>query len=141
MKEPSRFLPFLPDSSSFFQIFPDFFPFFWQFFSLSGVALCPLDPTVATPLLITLTVLLWVMQSYHTSPVRRIISLAVYIYLSLNTSNLTNQTNLECIVFLKIPLSLDRSAQMIWDKDHNLDYQIYFKKIYSNMVKNKGMYF
>ena len=33
-----------------------------------------------------------------------------------------NQTNLECIVFLKIPLSLDWSAQMRWDKDHGVDY-------------------
>ena len=30
---------------------------------------------------------------------------------------------------------------MRWDKDHNIDYLMYFKKIYSNMVKNKGMYF
>ena len=43
---------------------------------------------------------------------------------------------------------------MRWDKDHdidyyiyfkkiysNIDYYIYFKKIYSNMVKNKGIYF
>ena len=40
----------------------------------------------------------------------------------LNTSNLTNQTNLECIVFLKIPPSLDWSAQMRLGKDHNIDY-------------------
>ena len=40
----------------------------------------------------------------------------------LKTSNLTNQTNLECIVFLKIPLSLDWSAQMRWNKDHSVDY-------------------
>ena len=45
-----------------------------------------------------------------------------YKYLSLNTSNLTNQTNLECTVFLKIPLSLDLGAQMRWDKDHSVDY-------------------
>ena len=62
------------------------------------------------------------MQSYHTSPVRRMISLAGINIPSLNTSNLTNQTNLECIVFLKIPLSLDWSAQMRWDKDQNIDY-------------------
>ena len=86
--------------------------------------------------LIKLTVLLWVMQSYHTSPLRGIISHAGIIYLSLNTSNLTNQTNLECIVFLKIPMSLDWSAQMKWDKDHIVDYKIYFDKIYANMVKD-----
>ena len=45
-----------------------------------------------------------------------------YTYLSLNTSNLKNQPNLECIVFLKITLSLDLGAQMRWDKDHSVDY-------------------
>ena len=77
MKEHSRLLPFLPDFSFFSRFFLIFsFSLFLANFSLSGVALCPLDPPVAMPLLITLTVLLWVMQSYHTSPVRRIISLA-----------------------------------------------------------------
>ena len=76
MKEPSRFLPFLPNSSSFFPIFHDFFPFFGKFFAVRGGTLPPLTPPVAMPLLITLTVLLWVMQSYQTSPVRCIISLA-----------------------------------------------------------------
>ena len=79
MKEPSQFLPLLPDSSPFFPNFPDFsplFPDFWQIFRSHGWLSAPLTPPVATPLLITLTVLLWVMQSYHTSPVRRIISLA-----------------------------------------------------------------
>ena len=77
MTEPSRFLTFLPDSSSFFLIFP---PNFGNFFAVRSGTLSPLTPsgsaTVAMPLLITLTVLLWVMQSHHTSPVRRIISLA-----------------------------------------------------------------
>ena len=41
---------------------------------------------------------------------------------SYHLSNLTNQTNLECMVFLKIPLSLDWSAQMRWDKDHSVEY-------------------
>ena len=79
MKEPSQFLPFLPDSSSIFPIFPDFSPLipeFWQFFRCQGWHSAPLEPPVAMPLLITLTGLLWVMQSYHTSPVRPIISLA-----------------------------------------------------------------
>ena len=61
MKGPSRFLPFLPDYSSFFPVFPDFsplFPDFWQFFRYQGWHSAPLDPPVATPLLITLTVLL-----------------------------------------------------------------------------------
>ena len=39
VKKPSRFWPFLPDFSSFFLIFLSFSNF-WQFFSLSGVALC-----------------------------------------------------------------------------------------------------
>ena len=42
--------------------------------------------------------------------------------LPLIISNLTNQTNLECLVFHKIPLSLDSGAQMRWDKDHSTDY-------------------
>ena len=48
VKESSWFWPFLPDFSSFFLIFPDFFfffcsffPDFWQIFVLLGVALCP----------------------------------------------------------------------------------------------------
>ena len=72
--------------------------------------------------LIILTVILWVMQSYHTSPLRCIILPAGIVYLSLYTRNLTNQTNLECILFLQTPLSLDWSAQMRWDKDHSVDY-------------------
>ena len=68
----SRFFLFF---SRYFLIFSSFFRFLAHF-SLSGVALCSPWPPVATPLLITLIVLLWVMQSYHTSPVRCIISLA-----------------------------------------------------------------
>ena len=55
MKEPSRFLPFLPDSSYFFLIFSDFsplFPDFWQIFAVRGGTLPPLTPPVATPLLV-----------------------------------------------------------------------------------------
>ena len=47
MKEPSRFLPFLPDFSSFFLIFPDFFLFFTifgKFFAVRDGTLPPLAP-------------------------------------------------------------------------------------------------
>ena len=47
MKEPSRFLPFLPDSSSFFPIFHDFFPLFpdfWHIFRCQGWHSSPLEP-------------------------------------------------------------------------------------------------
>ena len=47
MKEPSRFLPFLPDSSSFFLIFPEVFPLFPDFlqtFRCQGWHSAPLDP-------------------------------------------------------------------------------------------------
>ena len=36
MKESSRFLPFLPDVSSFSPIFPDYSPLFWQIFRCQG---------------------------------------------------------------------------------------------------------
>ena len=49
MKEPSRFLPFLPDSSSFFPIFPDFVPsfsqYFGKFFAVRHGTLPPLTPS------------------------------------------------------------------------------------------------
>ena len=45
MKEPSRFLPFLPDSSSFFPIFHDFFPIFGKFLAVRGDTLPPLPPS------------------------------------------------------------------------------------------------
>ena len=51
VKEPSRFLLFLPDFFSFFTIFPDFFPLFpdfWQIFRCQGWHSTPLAPTVAT---------------------------------------------------------------------------------------------
>ena len=66
----SRFVLFFHDFSWFPPLFPDFF------FRCQGWHSAPLTSPVATPLLITLTVLLWVKQSYHTSPVRRMISLA-----------------------------------------------------------------
>ena len=53
MKDPYRFLPFLPDFSSFFLIFRDFpplFPDFWQIFRCQGWHSAPLDPPVAMPL-------------------------------------------------------------------------------------------
>ena len=52
MKEPSRFLPFLPDFSSFsrfFLIFPLFLPIFWQYFHCQGWHSAPRAPP-ATPL-------------------------------------------------------------------------------------------
>ena len=127
VKEPSRFLfclffPILP-------LFPDFsgfFPSFSRFlanFSLSGVALCPLDPPVATPLYnnIDFALMGYAILSNLSCEVHHL-TCWYKLYLSLNTSNFTNQTNLEFIVFLKIPLSLAWSAQMRWDKDHNIDY-------------------
>ena len=59
MKQPSWFLPFLPNFSSFFQIFPLFPPClqfpplllnFWQIFRCQGGTLPHLDRLVATPL-------------------------------------------------------------------------------------------
>ena len=58
MKEPSRFLFFLPHFSSFFPIFPDFvplYPDFWQNFRGQGWHSAPVrappppPPPVATP--------------------------------------------------------------------------------------------
>ena len=127
MKEPSRFLFFLPDSSSFFPIFHDFFlffPIFGKFFVVRGGTLPPLTPSGYATVnnidcaLMGYAILSQCIPLLCGRAMRRVISL----YLSSNTSNLTNQTNLECIVFLKIPLSLDWSAQMRWDKDHNIDY-------------------
>ena len=124
-----RTFPIFAFSSRFFlsfPIFPDFFPSFSRYlanFSLSGVALCPLDPPVATPLYnnIDFALMGYAILSNLSCEVHRL-TCWYKLYLSLNTSNFTNQTNFECTVFLKIPLSLDWSAQMRWDKDHNIDY-------------------
>ena len=45
MKEPSRFLSFLPDFSSFFPIFPDFPPLFGKFSAVRGGTLPPCTPS------------------------------------------------------------------------------------------------
>ena len=109
-----RTFPIFAFSSRFFlvsPIFPDF-PLFLANFSLSGVALCPPWPPsgYATVNNIDCALMGYAILSH--------LSCEALHY----TSNLTNQTNLECIDFLKIPLSLDWSAQMRWDKDHNIDY-------------------
>ena len=125
----SRFFlvsPIFAFSSRFFlvsPICPDFSPLFGKFFAVrDGTLPPPLTPSgYATVNNIDCALMGYAILSH--------LSCEALHY----TSNLTNQTNLECIDFLKIPLSLDWSAQMRWDKDH--------KKIYPNMVKNKGMYF
>ena len=102
--------------SSRFLVFPDFswffpsFSHFWQIFCCQGWQLChPLTPSgYATVNNINCALMGYAILSH------------ILWGASLNTSNLTNQTNLECIDFLKIPLSLDWSAQMRWDKDHNI---------------------
>ena len=76
-----RTFPIFAFSSRFFLFFPIFhgfslfFPIFGKFFAVRGGTLPPWPPSGYTTV-ITLTVLLWVMQSYQTSPVRCIISLA-----------------------------------------------------------------
>ena len=120
-----RTFPIFAFSSRFFLSFPIFslfFQIFGKFFTV-GVALCSLDPPVATPLYnnIDFALMGYAILSNLSCEVHHL-TCWYKLYLSLNTSIFTNQTNLECIVFLKIPLSLDWGAQMRWDKDHNIDY-------------------
>ena len=122
-----RTFPIFAFSSRFFLFFTRFFLIFPSFsrflanFSLSRVGLCPPWPPsgYATVNNIDCALMGYAIVSHLSCEVHHLIC---WYNLSLNISNLTNQTNLKCIAFLKIPLSLDWSAQMRWDKDHNIDY-------------------
>ena len=104
----SRFF-FFPRFFLIFSLFPDFL----ANFSLLGVALCPPWPPSGQTTVnnIDCALMGYAILSHLSCEAHHLTCWYKYTF-SLNTSNLTNQTNLEFIVFLKITLSLDWSAQM-----------------------------